>query len=101
MERLYTSNVSISNGNMKYPVGKSIFAVNLPLKPFFATIANADIGTLNSLHKFLKKCLSHTLVEFEQNSMVQTTQKFELLTKKPVFLKFFYITIFVKHLMPF
>ena len=28
----YTSNVSISNDNLKYQTGKSIFAVNLPLK---------------------------------------------------------------------
>ena len=45
--------VSISNYNTKYPIGKSIFAVNLPLKLFPATIANADIGSLKSLHKFL------------------------------------------------
>ena len=40
-------NVSISNGNIKYPRGKSIFAVNLPLQLFPATVANADIGSLN------------------------------------------------------
>ena len=32
MERPKTSNVNISNGNIKYPIGKSIFAVNLLLK---------------------------------------------------------------------
>ena len=31
-------NVSISNGNIKFPIGKSIFVVNLPLKLFRATI---------------------------------------------------------------
>ena len=55
VERLCTSNVSISNGNIKYPVGKSVFAVNLPLKLFRATIANADIGKLKVLHTFLTK----------------------------------------------
>ena len=55
MERLETSNVSISNGNIKCPIGKSIFAVNLPLKLFRATVANADIGSLKSFHTFLKK----------------------------------------------
>ena len=53
MERLQTSNISISNGNIKRPIGKSIFAVNLPLKLFRATVANADIESLKSLHAFL------------------------------------------------
>ena len=53
MERLFTSNVSIINGNyIKCPIGKSIFAINLPLKLFRATIANVDIESLNSLHTF-------------------------------------------------
>ena len=29
MEKLYTSNVKASNGNIKCPIGKTIFAVNL------------------------------------------------------------------------
>ena len=49
-----TTNVSIySNGNIKYRIGKSIFAVNLPLKLFRATVANDDIGSQKSLHTFL------------------------------------------------
>ena len=35
-------------------MGKSIFAVNLPLKLFPATVANVDIESLKSLHTFLK-----------------------------------------------
>ena len=55
MERLLTSNVSISNGKIKYPIRKSIFAVNLPLKKIFpAAVANADIGSLMSLHTVLR-----------------------------------------------
>ena len=54
MERLQTSNVSISNGNIKCVIEKSVFAANLPLKLFRATVANADIGSLKSLHTFLK-----------------------------------------------
>ena len=74
MERLYTSNVSISNGDIKYVSGKSIFAVTLSLKFFTATvIANADIKSLNSLHILFYKYLDHMLVKFEQNCMVQTT----------------------------
>ena len=87
MERLKTSNVSISNGNMKYPIEKAFFAVNFPLKLFPATVANADIGSLKSLHTFLKQCLYHMLVKFEQNRLVETTQNFELFDKKPVILK--------------
>ena len=41
MERLWTSNVTISNGNIKCPIGKSICVVNLPLKLFRVTVANA------------------------------------------------------------
>ena len=70
------------NSNIKCPIGKSIFAVNLPLKFFRATIANSDIGSLKSLHTFRKKCLYHMLVTFEQNRMVQTTRNFELFDKK-------------------
>ena len=83
---IQTSNVSICNGNIKCPIGKSIFAVNLPLKLFRATVANADIESLKFLHTFFKKCLYHMLVKFEQNRMVQTTQNFELFDTKPGFL---------------
>ena len=70
--------ISISSSNIKYPIGNSVFAVNLPLKLFHATIANADIGSLKSLHTFLTKCLYHMLVKCEQNRMVQITRNFEL-----------------------
>ena len=83
MEGLLTSNVSISNGNIKYPIRKSIFAVNLPLELFPATVANTDIGSIKSLHTFLKNCLYHKLVKFEQNRMVQTARNFEFFDKKP------------------
>ena len=67
-----------ANDNIKYPIGKSIFAVNLPLKLSPTTAANADIGSLRSLHTLFDKYLDHMLVKFEQNCMVQTTQNFEL-----------------------
>ena len=55
MERLDTSDVSMSNGNIRYPIGKSIFAVNLSSKLFSLTTANADVGSLKShLHTLLK-----------------------------------------------
>ena len=82
MERLQTSNVSSSNGDIKYPIEKSIFAVNLPLKLFRVIVANADIGKLKSLHTLLDKYLNHMLVKFEQNCMVQITRNFELFDEK-------------------
>ena len=75
------STVSISNGNIKCPIEKSIFVVNLKLKVFRAIVAYADIGSLSlSIHS-LKKCLFHMLVEFEQNRTVQTTRNFDLFDK--------------------
>ena len=71
--------LSNNNGHIKYLIGKSFFGVYLPLKPFPATVANADIKSLNALHTFLKECLYHMLVKFEQN--------FLLFDKKPGFLK--------------
>ena len=63
------------------PDRKINFDVNLPLKLFRSTVANADIGNLKSLHTFLTNCLCHMLVKFEQNRMVQTTGNFELFDK--------------------
>ena len=76
MDRLWTFNVSINNGNIKCLIGKIIFPINLPLKLFCGNAANADIGSLKSLHTFLNKCLYIMLVKFEQNHMVQTSRNF-------------------------
>ena len=54
------------------------FAVNLLLKLFSATVANANIGSLKSLHTFLYKCLYHLLVKFEQNRMGQKYTHFSV-----------------------
>ena len=70
---------------MKYPIGKSSFAVNFQLKLSNATVANADIKSLKSLYTLVDKHLDHMLVEFEQNRMIQTTQNFD--KKKNSFLK--------------
>ena len=53
-----------------------------PLKPFYVTIADADIKSLKSLHTLFDKYLDHMLVQFEQYRMVQTIQNFELFDKK-------------------
>ena len=63
MERLYTSNASIGNGNIKYPIEKTVFEVNLPLKRFPNTVSNAEIDSLKSLHPFLKKMFVPPAIE--------------------------------------
>ena len=41
---------------------------------FYVTIADADIGSLKSLHTLFDKYLDHMLVKFEQNRVVRTIQ---------------------------
>ena len=86
MERLKTSNVSISNGNIKFNQICSTFAVKtLPCYRCY----NADVGSYKSLHTFRKTCLYCMLVEFEQNR-IEWSKLHELLsflTKNPIFKK--------------
>ena len=58
---------------------------------FYATITDADIGTLRTL---FDKYLDHMLVKFKQSRMVWTKQGFVLFDKK-------WLTIFLKVLTPF
>ena len=51
---------------------------------FYITIADADNGSLKSLHSLFDKYLDHMLVKFEQNRMVQTIPIFKLFDKKMV-----------------
>ena len=91
MERFYTFTISINNNNIKYQPKKLFFVLNLLLKLVRTTFANnADIGSLKSLHTFLKNCLYLMLVKFEQNHVVQTTTKFELFDKKKTVLIHFW-----------
>ena len=53
-------------------------------------IADADIGSLKSLHTLFDKYLDHMLVKFEQNRVVRSIQNFELFDKK-------WFTILTKH----
>ena len=72
MERLQTSNASISNVAEKSFNGK-IYCKNwFSARVLYITIADADIGSLNSLHTLFDKYLVHMLVKFEQNRMVRT-----------------------------
>ena len=43
------------DGNIKHAIGKSIFAVNFPLKLVRVSVGNADSESQKSLHTFFKK----------------------------------------------
>ena len=81
MERLQTFNVSVSNGNLKYPIGKSIFALNLNLKLFRATVVNAYTENVKSLHTLFATYLDYMLEKFEPNRTVRNVQNFSFWTK--------------------
>ena len=73
MERLSTSSVSVSNGKLKYLIGKSIFALNLPLKIFRVMVANANtesLKSLKSIHTLFYTYLDCMLTKFEPNRIV-------------------------------
>ena len=76
---------NIRNGNIKYPIGKSIFAVNLQLKLYPATVANAGIGSLKSLLILFDKYLAHMLVQFEQIVWSKLREILSFLTRNRVF----------------
>ena len=56
------------------PDQKSIFAVNLPLKLFRATVANTDTGSLKSLYTLFDTHFDYMLTKVEANRMVQNIQ---------------------------
>ena len=60
---------------------KSNFAVDLSFKLFRATVANAGLGRLKSLHTLYDTYLDHLLAQFESNSMVQNVHNLDLLDK--------------------
>ena len=69
---------------------------DLPLKPFRATFANADTGSLQSLHTLFHTHMHHILAKFEPNRIIQNVHTVELFDKKRVFK-----IIFDKTLTPF
>ena len=87
MEGLLTFNVSMSNGNIKCPIEKSIFALNLPLNLFRATVTNADTWSFKSFHTLFDTNLDHTLAKFEPNHMIGNVKISSFLTKNEGFLK--------------
>ena len=74
--------------------GKFTAKIDFPIGYFYITIADADIGSLKSLHTLFDKYLDHMLVKFKPNRMVRTIQNFELYDKK-------WLTIFDNVLTPF
>ena len=74
-----TTDVSISKGNKKYPIGTSFFTRIFAFRVFIA-FAN----TLSSKYYFyfLTNYFYHKQAKFEQNRMIRTTQKFDLFDKK-------------------
>ena len=74
MGRLKTSNVSISisngNGNTEECLRQIYFTNGCSNSECFVIIADADFGSLKSLHSFLNKYLYHILMEFEQNRTI-------------------------------
>ena len=63
-------------------------------RAFYVIIADADIGSLKSLHTLFDKYLDHMLAKLEQNRMVRNIQNFVVFDKK-------WSTIFDKVLTPF
>ena len=55
-----------------------MFAINLELKLFCATVANANIGNLKFLPSLFDTCMDHMPVKFEQNRVVRKIQNFGL-----------------------
>ena len=68
-------NVSVCNCNIKCPIGKSIFTINLQLKIFHAAVANSDIGTQIFLHT-LFTYLGQMLAKFQPKRRVKNKLKF-------------------------
>ena len=61
---------------------------------FYIIIADADVGSLKSLHTLFDKYLDYMLVKFIQNHMVWPIENCELFDKK-------WLNIFDNRLMPF
>ena len=71
-----------------------IFLRNVWRVLFYVIIADAEIGSLKSLHTLFGKYLDHRLVKFELSCMVQTAQNFVVFDNK-------LLKIFDKVLTPF
>ena len=63
MERLKTSNVTISNGNMDEFNSKFTAKIDFSDRVFYIIITDADIGSLKSLHTLFERYLNHMLAK--------------------------------------
>ena len=72
----------VTYNRLKCPIGKLIFAVNLHLELFRATVANADAGRLKSPHTLFDTYFKHMLAKFEPNHMVRNVQNCDVFDKK-------------------
>ena len=66
MERLYTSNVSISNGSTEEFLWQIYFKNCFSDRAFYVTIADVDIGSQKSLHTLFDKYLDHMQVNLNK-----------------------------------
>ena len=62
--------------------GKFTAKNDFPIGHFYVAIADADIGSLKSLHTLFDTYLDQMLVKFEQNRILRTIQNFGLFDKK-------------------
>ena len=86
-------NVSISNGKIKCPIGKSFFAVNLALKLFHATVANTDTESPKSLHTFICYVFGPHAVEIWSKYGLKCTKFWIFWQKTKFFLKHFWWSV--------
>ena len=86
-EILYFHCPSVSNDNIKCPIGKSIFAVNLPWKLFRAAVANAYTWRLKSICTFIDTYLDHILAKFKPNRRSEMYKILNFCDEKASFLK--------------
>ena len=87
MEKLNTSNVSVSNGNLKYPIVKINFYSKFAFKTFPCYVANTNTESLKSLHTLFDTYLDYMLAKIEANCTVRNVQNLNFWTKKRVLSK--------------
>ena len=78
-----TSNVSICNGNMKYPIETSVFHTILRSSSFMFPLLLITVEVKNTIYNSLKNYVYHKLAKFDQNQMIRNIQNFELFYEKP------------------
>ena len=81
MDRFQTSNVSISNGSREEFWQQSYCKNWFSDRVFYIIIADANIGSLKTLHTLFNEYLDYMLVKFEQYRVVRTIHNFELFDK--------------------